>query len=336
MPKINLSAKMRLTAWFTLMILLLSAMVLVFVFVINGASVTDDPAGRLVQVVQRNAKRVEFDNGRFDWEDIRFYRRGVYCAVYDENGDWLHGAVQDSARFDLPLEDGILRTVPMNGTEYYVYDRYVDMSVTGIWLRGSIDSAENNQMTLINKYINAAVEGSGFGPITLECVGNINDRYGAVPAGEFAIGYGAWGGAAFYPFRNMQVYCDPDQYSINEAADWDPKTETLTIEIDGEPVTMTWQAWSGALVGSGPYAGADFETKLNVLSKMEQDYLAKYYRIPLAGSTTCQLLAFKCSYYTEDYNIMYDFGGLRLLQFHYNDAEWAEFVASQNGELNYE
>lgn len=144
MPKINLSAKMRLTAWFTLMILLLSAMVLVFVFVINGASVTDDPAGRLVQVVQRNAKHVEFDNGRFDWEDIHFYRRGVYCAVYDADGDWLHGAVQDSARFDLPLEDGILRTVPMNGTEYYVYDRYVDMSVTGIWLRGSIDSADRS------------------------------------------------------------------------------------------------------------------------------------------------------------------------------------------------
>ena len=142
----------------------------------------------------------------------------------------------------------------------------------------------------MNGYINAAVEGSGFGKVTLEAVGNIDDRYSAVPGGEFAIGYGAWGGAAFYPFRNMQVYCDPDQYSINEAADWDPKTETLTINIDGQDVTMTWQQWSGALIGSGPYAGADFETKLNVTAKMEEEYLGKYYRIPLAGSTSCSML----------------------------------------------
>ena len=172
--------------------------------------------------------------------------------------------------------------------------------------------------------------------VTLEAVGNIDNRYAAVPAGEFAIGYGAWGGAAFYPFRNLQVYCDPDQYDINEAADWDPTTEQLTIEIDGEPVTMTWQAWSGALVGSGPYAAADFDTKLDVLSQMEELYLAKYYRIPLAGSTACELLSFKNSYYTDEYNIMYDFGGLRLMKYNYSDAEWADFVASQGGELHYE
>ena len=111
---------------------------------------------------------------------------------------------------------------------------------------------------------------------------------------------------------------------------------TKTIEIDGQPVAMSWQAWSGALVGSGPYASADFDTKLDVLSEMEELYLAKYYRIPLASSTACELLSFKNSYYTDEYNIMYDFGGLRLMKYNYNDAEWADFVASQGGELHYE
>ena len=202
--------------------------------------------------------------------------------------------------------------------------------------KGAIDSTDQKQVAVMNEFINAAVEGSGFGPVTLEPIGNIESRYAAVPAGEFAIGYGAWGGAAFYPFRNLQVYCDPDQYDINEAADWDPKTEQLTININGEDVTMSWQAWSNALVGSGPYANADFETKLDVLSFMEEQYLAKYYRIPLAGSTACELLSFKVGYYTDEYNIMYDFGGLRLMHYNYNDAEWTDFVASQGGELHYE
>ena len=47
-----MSIKVRITAWITLMVLLLAAMTLVFVLVINHNAITDDPAGRLVNVVQ--------------------------------------------------------------------------------------------------------------------------------------------------------------------------------------------------------------------------------------------------------------------------------------------
>ena len=204
------------------------------------------------------------------------------------------------------------------------------------WAKGALESSDNNQIALMNKYINAAAEGSGFGTITLEGIGNISNRYADVPAGEYAIGYGAWGGAAFYPFRNLQVYCDPDQYDINEAACWDPKTETATLTVDGEEVTMTWQQWSNALIGTGPYASVDNKVKLAITAQLEEMYLEKYYRIPLCGTTACELLAYKVSYYTEDYNIMYDFGGLRLLDYNYSDAEWTDFVTSQGGQLSYE
>ncbi len=257
------------------------------------------------------------------------YGEGKAYTTLKEAHDSING-------YNLTEAKELMKTACAELVEAGLYKEGDPIVIRVGYKKGALDSADNNQMALMNEFINAAVEGSGFGTVTLEAVGNIDNRYAAVPNGEFAIGYGAWGGAAFYPFRNMQVYCDPDQYDINELADWDPKTETLTIEIDGEPVTMTWQAWSGALVGSGPYAGADFETKLNVLSTMEEQYLAKYYRIPLAGSTACELLSFKNSYYTEDYNIMYDFGGLRLMKYNYSDAEWADFVASQGGELNYE
>ena len=202
--------------------------------------------------------------------------------------------------------------------------------------KGALENADNQQVELMNKYINAAAEGSGFGTITLEPIGNIDDRYGAVPAGEYAIGYGAWGGAAFYPFRNLQVYCDTEQYSINEAACWDPSTETLTINVNGEDVTMTWYEWSGALIGTGRFNEADFETKLKVTATMEEEFLKKYYRIPLAGSCVCEMLSYQCQYYTEDYNIMYGFGGIQLLKYNYSDAQWAEYVQSQGGTLSYE
>ena len=206
------------------------------------------------------------------------------------------------------------------------------------WAKGAIDSAANQQVALINKYINAAVEGSGFGTVTFEAVGNINDRYAAVPAGEFAIGYGAWGGAAFYPFRNFQVYCDTEQYAgkINETGCWDPATEELTLVVEGEEVTMTWQDWSRALVGTGPYAGASFQTKLEVTAQMEELFLKKFYRIPLMATTATFMVSYQLDYYTENYNIMYGFGGLELMTYNYTDAEWADFIAESNGAISYE
>ena len=204
------------------------------------------------------------------------------------------------------------------------------------WAKGALTEADNKQATLMNEFINAAAEGSGFGTITFTPIGNIDDRYGDVPAGKYAIGYGAWGGAALYPFRNFQVYMDPDNTPINEAGCWDPKTEELTLTVNGEEVTMTWQAWSNCMIGTGKYAEADFETKLDILSMLETKYLERYYRIPLAGTTICSMLSYQLDYYTQEYNFAYGFGGSRLMKFNYNDAEWAAYVAEQGGTLSYE
>ena len=204
------------------------------------------------------------------------------------------------------------------------------------WAKGALGSPDNQQAALLQKYVNAAAEGSGFGPITLEPIGNINNRYADVAAGEFAIGYGAWGGAAFYPFRNFQVYCDPDQYDIHEAGCWDPKSTMLTLTVEGEEVTKSWQEWSGCMVGSGDMAEKSFETKLQILAAMEEAYMNFFYRIPLASSTAPFLMSYQVNQYTPDYNIMYGFGGIELATFNYTDAEWDAYVAEQGGTLSYE
>ena len=203
------------------------------------------------------------------------------------------------------------------------------------WAKGSLTPDDTKQCELIQKYLNAAIAGSGFGTITLEPLGNITDRYGDTADGLYAIGYGAWGGAAFYPFRNFQVYCDPDQYGVNELGCWDPTTTKLTINVNGEDITESWQWWSGALVGSGALADLDNKTKLAITAKMEEEYLKFYYRIPLAVTTSCSLNSYKIEDYTDQYNIMYGFGGFRIMDYNYNDAEWVAYVADLGGELNY-
>lgn len=204
------------------------------------------------------------------------------------------------------------------------------------WAKGALQADDNEQANKINQYMNAALEGTGFGKITFEPIGNIEDRYKDTANGVYAIGYGAWGGAVLYPFRNFDVYCDPSQYSVNEIGCWDPTTTPLTINVMGEDVTKTWQEWSGSMYGYGEFANASNEVKLHITATMEQKFLEKYYRIPLAGTTSCSLLSYQMDYYTQTYNLAYGFGGMRLMSYNYNDAQWAEYVASQpGGVLNY-
>ena len=216
-----------------------------------------------------------------------------------------------------------------------LYTKGEDIVIQIGWAKGALQADDNAQVDKLNQYINAALEGSGFGKITFEAVGNIDNRYADTAKGLYAIGYGAWGGAALYPFRNFQVYCDSSQYSINEAGCWNPATTEATFIVDGEEDTMTWKEWSNSMIGNGKYATATNEVKLQITAQMEQKFLEFYYRIPLAVTTVCSLLSYQMDYYTQTYNMAYGFGGMRLMSYNYNDAQWAEYVQSVGGELNY-
>lgn len=262
----------------------------------------------------------------------------LYGVQYGEGTPYatLKDAYKSINGYNLTEAKNLMKTAHDELVADGLYKSGEDIVIRVGWAKGPASSADQKQLEMISKYLNAAMEGSGFGKITLELLDNVPDRYGDVGTGELAIGYGAWGGAAFYPFRNMQVYCDPDQYTLHEAACWDPTTETLTLNVNGTEETMTWQEWSNALIGSGKYTEADFKVKLNVTAQLEEAYLKKYYRIPLASSTACTMLSYKMSYYTEDYNIMYGFGGLELLKYNYSDQEWADFLKEQGSGLSYE
>ena len=139
-----MSAKLRLTAWFTLMMLLLSAMVLVFILVINGSAITDDPEGRLIKVVDANASDVEFERGAMEWDGVSTYDHGVFCSYYGADGVLLYGSLPAEGFPSLPLAAGAVRQETLDGQLYYVYDSYLDLTVGGVWVRGCISSADDS------------------------------------------------------------------------------------------------------------------------------------------------------------------------------------------------
>ena len=129
---------------------------------------------------------------------------------------------------------------------------------------------------------------------------------------------------------------DPEYENLHEGACWSPDKEELTLTVGAGEITKTWQEWILSLTGSGEYSRSPVKEKLAILASLEAGFLAKYYRIPLATSTTPRLLSYQVAYYTDKYSPMYGFGGFRLLKYHYDDYEFSEYVCESGGRLRYE
>ncbi len=135
------SIKFRITTWFAAMMVLIEALVLTFIMIINGNVVTKNPEQRLMQVVNANVDRVEFSKQEFRFDDIKYYSRGVYTILYDEQENILRGSAPSAFTAEEPLSANRVRLVSCGAADYYVYDVHVDMFVGGVWLRGIIDAA---------------------------------------------------------------------------------------------------------------------------------------------------------------------------------------------------
>ncbi len=206
----------------------------------------------------------------------------------------------------------------------------------------SLSAEDIAQQDLMNDFVAAATVGTGFeGKITFEFESGRANRYDDVASGKIEMIRGAWGGAAFYPFQMMRCYTDAEYAgTIHESCGWNPATDTLkvTYDFDGDGTAETkedtYYNWTMAINPGGFVT--DMDAKLNVLAQLETALLGEYQCIPWATQTTCSLYSQKIKYATTNFNIMYEYGGVRQMTYNYSDQEWAEYVKEQGGTLNYE
>lgn len=210
----------------------------------------------------------------------------------------------------------------------------------------TMDADTTKQQDLMNEFVAEATKGTKLeGKITFKFLTGSKTRYDDVASGKVEMIRGAWGGAAFYPFSIIRVYCEPDYMGgmakIHESNGWDPTKEMLTIKYDfdkngeAEEVTDTLQNWAKGINDVEKYA-SDPDACMFILSNLETAILGSYQCIPWGTDTSVEIRSQKIDFATEDYNIMYGYGGQRLMTFNYTDAEWDAYVAEQGGTLNYE
>ena len=176
----------------------------------------------------------------------------------------------------------------------------------------------------------------------------------AFRTGKTQIGFGyGFSGNAFNPFDIIGAFVNPDD-DLNYHMYWDTSAIDMTLTMPagdyagaGETITMSVQNWFYCLNGLAESEKqaktynwgegfAPVEARLMILSALEELTIKESRSVMLIADGGGSFLGAKFSYFSEDEHTFMGFGGMRYMEVNYTDAEWAEYVVSNNNDLSAE
>lgn len=225
-------------------------------------------------------------------------------------------------------------------------DGICDQTVTMEYSLSADDSFQQSLISFLNQYANEAAKGTPFeGKILIKgSPAYGNDWSKMIRTGMADCVLAGFGGSNLNPFSTMASYLDPG--SAFDAAWNDNSKNQLTLELDGEKITMSVLDWVNCVNGSTiTVKGKDYnfgegmaetDTRLDILAALEGAIMETYNHIPMIQNQGTTLLSQQVYYVTEDYNpILSGRGGITYLKYNYNETEWEAYVDSCGGELQY-
>ena len=145
----KLSLKTKLVLLHTGMMGLVVCIVLSLLFSISSHEILSNVERNLEEQVAGTYEDIEYQDGRLEFDsDIMDLENGVYLSVYEENStELIYGKIPYGFSYDLPFEDGNLRTVAAGDQQYYVLDMKIPVeNYHSVIVRGiaSITDAEQD------------------------------------------------------------------------------------------------------------------------------------------------------------------------------------------------
>lgn len=143
----NISVKLRITLWLTLMMLLLSGALLAFMLSISSAVTERTAREQLSQTVRSNLSQISSADGSpVLGADFHFYHSGVSTLIYSKNQTLLAGQIPVSFTVDEPFQSGVIRTVDTWDSQYLVLDLWMPQGWDdGLWVRGVMATPDSGQ-----------------------------------------------------------------------------------------------------------------------------------------------------------------------------------------------
>lgn len=183
----------------------------------------------------------------------------------------------------------------------------------------------------------------------------------ALQANQIDVLFGVgWTGSALDPYNLMEAYVAPNyQYDSG----WDTTSEFIDIEIPadadaaiaGKVLRASVYAWgkdclqgnkiNAKVVVDGEATDEVIEisagteqvasVRLAVLAAVEGAVLNQYDMIPVGTQASANLKGKRIKYYTEEYIFGMGRGGITYMTYLMDDAAWAQYVAQNNGNIDY-
>ena len=254
---------------------------------------------------------IEYGEGK-DFEDLE----EAYYAITGYDLDAARENMQ--AAYDKAVAAGIYdgkSPVTLQILVYNTEDIYVKM------------------VNFFNDAIKAATEGTSFANLVSIELKADAEYYDAMYAGNAAMIFSTWGGAANSPFTMLsQVYVD-DSTGKGNQMEYGYETEKImmTITVDGKEITESlknWADWCGneevptLEAELGLFADYDYDTRCAFFAACEKVYLQGYATFGLYYRNTASLRSYKIENGCEDYLQLVGRGGIRHITYNYDDAEW--------------
>ncbi len=136
----RLSLKWKITLWYTLVMIVISATALFFMTSMSKAIIYRDISGRIARTVNDFSRRISAPDSKIEnIPEFGFYEQGVHMTVYDSEGNMIAGKspfeITDSAEF----KDNTVDTVTERGNKFYIYTKEVHRpGKTSLWVKGTV------------------------------------------------------------------------------------------------------------------------------------------------------------------------------------------------------
>jgi signal transduction histidine kinase len=143
----GLSVKLKVTLWYTALMVLLAALALAFIFYVGQSLAAASARSDLVRAVEDSLDEIEYDDGKLEVDDdLDFFSHGIYLSVYDRDMRQVFGRVPKELANPPGLVQGAVRTAGGGGTRWYVYDSRVSVKKYGdVWVRGVAELSDTEK-----------------------------------------------------------------------------------------------------------------------------------------------------------------------------------------------
>ncbi len=171
----KLSIKLKITLWYTLVMVLISGVALVIMTSASQEMIERDISERITKSVMTFSRIIDKPNGMdIHIPKLGFYEQGVHMVVCDDNNNIVAGNIPFEIETSTELIDNHLQTITDNRNKYYIYTIKVhhrNGEETPYWVKGivsitdemyAVQSAAKNNIVLTIILIIIAAAGGYF------------------------------------------------------------------------------------------------------------------------------------------------------------------------------